>query len=252
MPAKTENCVEITGLTKVYPGQRSPALDSVTFEIAQGDFFGLLGPNGAGKTTLISILCGILRPSAGAVSVFGVDALRHPGPIKARIGYVPQSVALYEELTARENFLLFGRLYGLGGARLHESVDRCFELCGIGDKADDRVSTLSGGMKRLANLMVGVIHEPSLLILDEPTVGVDIHSRHRIHETLVRMHKSGVCMIYTSHYLEEAERLCTRIAVIDEGRIATIGGTAELLEQKKDCHTLEDLFIALTGKEIRG
>lgn len=244
-----EKIVLAENVTKTYDQAVGPILKGVSLSVDRGEFFGLLGPNGAGKTTLISILSGILQPDVGAVSVVGVDVRRHSGHVKRRIGLVTQDVALYEELTGRENFEIFGRLYGLRGARLRERIDECLETTGLAKSVDARISTYSGGMKRLANLVVGILHEPDLLILDEPTVGVDVHSRHRIYECLLRMNREGMSIVYTSHYIEEAEKLCSRIAIIDAGRILASGAPSELISTGGHAN-LEQVFLQLT-KEVR-
>ena len=248
MDNSVEPIITIQNLTKRYPLLDRPVLDSISLTIGRGEFFGLLGPNGAGKTTFISILCGILSPNQGKANIFGVDIAHHPKKIKGRIGLVSQDIALYEELTARENFTLFGRLYGLRGKYLKERIDSCLEITGLRRKADYRILTFSGGMKRLANLVIGMLHEPSLLILDEPTLGIDTQARHRILEILTSLNKNGVSMIYTTHYIEEAERLCSRVAIIDKGCILDQGPPHKLLRRDSGFNNLEQLFLHLTGK----
>lgn len=243
--------ITIHNLTKTYSFLNQPALNDISLTIYKGEFFGLLGPNGAGKTSLISILCGILKPQQGEITILDHEMTYHPGSIKKYIGLVTQDIALYEELTAWENFTLFGRLYGLGGKKLKERIEECLEITGLKEWAKRRVSTFSGGMKRLTNLVIGMLHEPTLLILDEPTVGIDTQSRHRIFEILTSINKTGVSLIYTTHYLEEAEQLCSRIAIIDRGIILDQGSPQELLSRDSGWENLEQLFLHLTGRKIR-
>jgi ABC-2 type transport system ATP-binding protein len=205
------------------------AVDSVGFSIGRGETYGLLGPNGAGKTTTISMLCGILRRDGGTVLVDG-----HPiGPsttsAKGAIGFVPQDLAIYPDLTARENLVFFGRLYGLGGRALRTRVDAVLDTVGLLDRATDRTDQFSGGMKRRLNIAVGLLHEPKLLVLDEPTVGVDPQSRNAILSSVEALGSAGMAILYTTHYMEEAERLCHRVGIIDEGRLRAEGTRRELV-----------------------
>jgi len=228
-PVNLVPLIEITDLTKVYRGGQRPALDGLALTIRRGAFFGLLGPNGAGKSTLISILCGLLLPTRGAVRVLGTDVQTDAARVKSAIGLVPQDLALYPTLTARENLSFFGRMQSLGGARLQERVAACLAIARLEDLADRRVDTFSGGLKRRLNLVIGLIHEPQLLILDEPTVGIDPQSRNFIHEALRSLHQAGMTILYTTHYMEEAENLCDDIAIIDHGKILAHGTVPELL-----------------------
>jgi len=205
------------------------AVDHISFAVRTGEIFGLLGPNGAGKSTLISILCGLLAPTRGVVRVLGTDVQADAARVKSAIGLVPQDLALYPTLSARENLLFFGRMQGLSGARLKARVAACLAIARLDDLADRRVDTYSGGLKRRLNLVIGLIHEPQLLILDEPTVGIDPQSRNFIHEALRTLHQAGMTILYTTHYMEEAENLCDDIAIIDRGRILARGTVPELL-----------------------
>jgi ABC-2 type transport system ATP-binding protein len=210
-----------SGLRKSY-GQRL-AVDGVSFSIAADECYGLLGPNGAGKTTTISMLCGLVPSDEGEITING-----HAGgtlEAKASVGYVPQDLALYPDLTALENLTFFGELYGLTGKELHGRIGETLELVGLADRAKDRVGTYSGGMKRRANMAAGLLHRPKLLVLDEPTVGVDPQSRNAILETVGRL---GIAVLYTTHYMEEAAKLCDRIGIIDDGHLIA-EGTAEAL-----------------------
>jgi ABC-2 type transport system ATP-binding protein len=205
------------------------AVDGVGFHIDRGETYGLLGPNGAGKTTSISIICGLLERDGGEVSVAGqavdIDAVQ----AKAAIGYVPQDLAIYPDLSARENLRFFGKLQRMKGARLDERVAAVLELTGLADRADDRTDDYSGGMKRRLNIGIGLLHQPQLLVLDEPTVGVDPQSRNAILEAVEELRSGGMSILYTTHYLEEAERLCDRIGIIDQGRILAEGTRRELV-----------------------
>jgi ABC-2 type transport system ATP-binding protein len=226
-PATDDVVLSCRGLRKVY-GERV-AVDGVGFSIARGETYGLLGPNGAGKTTTISIVCGLLTRDAGDVIVAG----RPMGPgataAKAAIGLVPQDVALYDDLSAEENLRFFGRLQGLDRRELTRRVSEALELVGLTDRARDRVSEYSGGMKRRANIAAGLLHRPQLLMLDEPTVGVDPQSRNAILESVEALGGEGLSVLYTTHYMEEAERLCDRIGILDEGRLVAEGTRRELV-----------------------
>jgi ABC-2 type transport system ATP-binding protein len=216
-----------SGLTKRF-GDRV-AVDGVSLSIAPGETYGLLGPNGAGKTTTISMVCGLVVPDGGSVAVAGRPVRPDDPEGKARIGLVPQEIALYPDLTARENLAFFGRLQGLRRAELAERVGAVLALVGLAERADDRVDTYSGGMKRRANIAAGLLHEPDLLVLDEPTVGVDPQSRNAILESIEELGGAGLSVLYTTHYMEEAERLCDRIGIIDEGRLVAEGTRDELV-----------------------
>jgi ABC-2 type transport system ATP-binding protein len=195
------------------------ALDGVSFTVAEGEIFGLLGPNGAGKTTLLSILSCLLEASAGEARLLGRPVSLVDRELRRWIGIVPQELAIYGELTARENLSFFGELYGLAGPLLHRRVEEVLAASGLEDRADDRVDTFSGGMKRRLNLGAGLVHEPRLLLLDEPTAGVDPQSRNHLFEEIRRVNRAGVTIIYTSHYMEEVQALCTRMGIMDHGRL---------------------------------
>jgi linearmycin/streptolysin S transport system ATP-binding protein len=220
------------------------AVDDVTFHIAPGETYGLLGPNGAGKTTTISVIAGILEAEHGEVLIAGERMSPTATKPKAMVGYVPQDIALYPDLTACENLMFFGRLMGISGSALKERTREVLRLTGLADRADDRTSTFSGGMKRRLNIGIGLIHQPRLLILDEPTVGVDPQSRNSILESVDEMANNGMAVLYTTHYMEEAERLCDRIGIIDDGKIVAEGSQRELVE-KLGGH--DKLHIGITG-----
>jgi len=236
-------------LAKTYRGAGVPAVAGIDLSIARGEFFGLLGPNGAGKTTTLSMLCGLVAPTAGRVQVDGRD-LSDPAA-RRMLGLVPQDIALYGTLTVRENLRYFGRMHGLRGPHLEARVDACLAMVALAETADRRVGELSGGMKRRANLAAGVVHEPSILLLDEPTVGVDAQSRNAIFDTLSVLAAAGLTIVYTTHYMEEAERLCRRVAVMDHGKMLVEGPPDALIAGHPGCETLEDLFLALTGRALR-
>jgi ABC-2 type transport system ATP-binding protein len=220
--------LECRGLVKQFGARR--AVDDVSFTIARGETYGLLGPNGAGKTTTISMICGLLRRDAGEVTVAGHPMALDAVEAKAALGLVPQDLALYEDLTARENLRFFGRLQRLKGADLHERVEEALDVVGLADRGDERIETYSGGMKRRANIAVGLLHRPHLLVLDEPTVGVDPQSRNAILEAVEALSERGLSVLYTTHYMEEAERLCDRIGIIDDGRIVAAGTRRQLID----------------------
>jgi ABC-2 type transport system ATP-binding protein len=221
--------LEASGLRKRFG--KLTAVDGVTLEIAAGETYGLLGPNGAGKTTTVSMICGLLEPDEGEVIVAGSSMNGSSTKAKAHIGYVPQEIALYLDLTAHENLRFFGRLYALSGADLATRVGRVLELVGLADRADERVAHYSGGMQRRLNIAAGLLHDPKLLILDEPTVGVDPQSRNAILENVADLAKTGVAVLYTTHYMEEAERLCDRVGIIDEGKVIAEGTRRELVDK---------------------
>jgi ABC-2 type transport system ATP-binding protein len=204
------------------------ALDDVSFEVKKGETFGLLGPNGAGKTTTIQLLCGLLKPDSGTVTL---DGKTDPTLVKVRLslGMVPQTLAIYEELSAEENLRFFGRIYGLSGQHLKERVKDCLEIAGLTQRSKERVSKYSGGMKRRLNMVCSLLHEPPLLLLDEPTVGVDPQSRNSIFDTIESMKKQGRTIIYTTHYMEEAERICDRVAILDYGKILDMDSVHNLI-----------------------
>ncbi len=206
------------------------AVDDISFELERGETFGLLGPNGAGKTTTINMLVGVLAPDGGSITVDGV-ADPTAAPVRRKIGNAPQALALYEDLTAQENLLFFGRLYRLSRAQLTERVSYALELAGLTDRRNDLVKTFSGGMKRRLNLACAIVHDPPILLLDEPTVGVDPQSRNLIFENIEQLRKQGRTIVYTTHYMEEAQRLCDRVAIVDHGKLLALDTIDRLIEQ---------------------
>lgn len=243
--------LRVSGLSHIYNGNTTPALNDLDLSVQAGEIFGLLGPNGAGKTTAISVMSTLLRPLAGRVFICGQDALRHPRRVRSLIGVVPQRIALFETLTASENLDYFGRLYGLSGSGLKAAVRDGLQIAGLEDRAHQAVNTFSGGMKRRVNLAAGILHRPRLLFLDEPTVGIDAQSRNQILENLLRLHEQGVTIIYTTHYMDEVQRICSRLAIMNQGRILVQDRTDELMQRHTDCADLGELYLKLTGKHLR-
>ena len=220
--------LQVTDLVKSYGGK--PAVAGVSFSISSGECFGLLGPNGAGKTTTILSICGLIKPDSGQVEIG--EGKHNPSTSRTRrdIGYVPQEIAVYEDLSGRENLRFFGRLYGLGSKQLKDRVNATLDFVDLASRADQKVGTYSGGMKRRLNIAASLLHEPGLLILDEPTVGIDPQSRNSILDNLAALRSSGTAVLYTSHYMEEVERLCDRIAIMDDGKILSEGTRGSLIE----------------------
>jgi ABC-2 type transport system ATP-binding protein len=223
--------LEVRDLRKRYGA--TVALDGVSFDVHEGEMFGLLGPNGAGKTTLLSIISCLTEAGSGEVRLLGRRLTESDREVRRLIGFVPQELAVYGELTARENLLFFGELYGLGGPALRGRVGELLAAVGLTDKAGDRVRTFSGGMKRRLNLAAGLVHGPRLVLLDEPTVGVDPQSRNHIFEEVRRLNGAGLTIIYTSHYMEEVQALCERIGIMDHGRLQACDTLPRLLQQLK-------------------
>jgi ABC-2 type transport system ATP-binding protein len=242
----TLSMLRVENLTKRY-GQRV-AVDAISFGIEQGETVGLLGPNGAGKTTTIAMICGIARPDGGDVSLGGTSMLRNANALKRRVGLVPQDLALYEELSAWANLQLFGGLYGLGDAQLRPRGEAALSLVGLADRSKDRVSTFSGGMKRRLNIAAALLHDPDLILLDEPTVGVDPQSRNAIFDNLEELKGRGKTLLYTTHYMEEAERLCDRVLILDHGRVLANDTVPHFKQQYTN---LEAAFMQLTGRALR-
>jgi ABC-2 type transport system ATP-binding protein len=231
------------------------AVDDVSFSLNRGELVGLLGPNGAGKSTTVSMIAGLLTPERGEVLIEGKPLGGDTDPAKRRVGLVPQDLALYEELSARENLKFFGALYDLAGRTLDEAMTSALTLVGLADRARDAVKTFSGGMKRRLNLAAGLLHDPDILLLDEPTVGVDPQSRNAIFDNLEHLKAQGKALLYTTHYMEEAERLADRIVVIDRGHaiaddtIAGLQARVPAIDGKPA--TLESVFLTLTGRSLR-
>lgn len=246
-----EAIVSIRSVTKQYKGSLQPAIHDLNLQIPAGSVFGLLGPNGAGKSTLVMMLCGLMNPGAGAIHVLGMNTMENGAAIRKRIGVATQEIALFPTLTATENLQYFGKMYGLQTNVIKRKIADYLEVFGLSDKAHKRVHTFSGGMKRRLNLIAALLHDPTLLILDEPTAGVDVQSRNILLEFLMTLKTKNSTIIYSSHFLEEAEKICTHMAIIDEGKLVTEGSPTEMITAHSDCTTLESLFLKLTGKHIR-
>lgn len=224
-----ELVLDIQHLSKKY-GKKA-ALEDISFSVKAGTCFGLLGPNGAGKSTTMKILTGIVDADNGNVMILGMDSKEHSHSIKQKVGYVPQSITLYEELNAYDNLLFFGQMYGVKGKLLQERITKVLTQTGLLDRAKDKIKEYSGGMKRRINIAAALLHDPKILILDEPTVGIDPQSRNHIFDMIRGLKDEGVTIIYSTHYMEEVEVLCDEIAIIDNGKIIIQGNLKELLEQ---------------------
>lgn len=230
------NILEVHNLAKNYGD--FTAVKGISFDIKEGEIFSLLGPNGAGKTTTISMLSTLYTPTSGDATIAGYSITKDPMAVKQVIGVVPQEIALYEDLTARENLIFWGQMYGLSGRSLHSRVDEVLEQIGLADKAKNRVKTYSGGMKRRVNIGVGLLHKPRLLFMDEPTVGIDPQSRRAILDTVKDLNKQGMTVLYTTHYMEEAQELSDRVGIIDHGELIALGTQDELTRQVGQTDTL--------------
>ena len=242
--------IDIRDLRKTYRGAAAPSVDGLTLHVSEGEFFGLLGPNGAGKTTTLSILAGLLPFDSGTVHLCDLDVRRDRARIRRLIGVVPQDIALYPELTAAENLHFFGRMHGLPTRTLGERIDTDVDRLDLRAHLHKRIEHLSGGMKRKLNLLVALLHRPRILFLDEPTVGVDVHSRQDIIAHLRALNADGMTIVYTSHDLVEAERLCTRVALMNRGAAVCEGSPGPLLAEAS-LPSLEELFIARTEEAER-
>lgn len=243
--------IKIEQLSKKYKGADDYSVYKLDLTIEEGEIFGLLGPNGAGKTTLISMLSSLLEPTTGSFSIDGLTYGKNRSQLKQLIGIVPQEYALYPTLTAFENLRYFGSMYGLKGIMLRDSIAQHLETLGLSHFADKKIAKFSGGMKRRVNLIASILHQPKVLFLDEPTVGVDVQSKNVIIEHLKQLNSNGTTIIYTSHHLNEAEHFCTQVAILDLGKIICIGKPAELIARQNDATTLEEVFLAKTGKSLR-
>ena len=237
-----EPLLEVSGIAKRFGAVQ--AVDDLSFQVAPGETYGLLGPNGAGKSTAISMIAGLIEPDRGRINLGGQAMTTRSTTTRADIGLVPQEIAVYPDLTARENLRFFGRLYRIGGEDLDRRVAEVLEVIGLADRADDRSGKFSGGMKRRLNIGIGLLHRPRLLVLDEPTVGIDPQSRNSILEAVASLSAAGMAVLYTTHYMEEAERLCDRIGIVDEGRMLAEGTPKDLTRSIEE-H--DSLHIGATG-----
>jgi len=243
--------IYINDLQKQYPGAETAALQRLSLCFEKGIIAGLLGPNGAGKTTTISILCGLVQADSGQVEVLGLNCNSYIAEIQKKIGVVPQQVALYPQLTALENLEYIGRLYKIDKKELKKKVNILLDRFGLAAHAKKRISQYSGGMKRRANIIAGLLHDPELLILDEPTAGVDVQSRAMILDFLKEYNSEGKTILYTSHLLEEAEKICHDVAIVDAGKLVVQGSPGDLIQQAAACTNLEEVFLYYTGKPVR-
>ncbi len=246
-----EETIRVDQLSKRYAGSDRYALKELSLAIKKREIFGLLGPNGAGKTTLISILCGMVKPTSGELWFNDLNYRQHRRKIQRYIGVVPQEYALYPTLTAVENLYYFGSLYGLSSSDLRQRIADGLERVGLTDFAQKPIKTFSGGMQRRVNILAGILHRPDVLFLDEPTVGVDVHSKEVIMALLKELNTQGTTIIYSSHHLNEAQHFCTKIAIIDEGKIIVEGQPQQLISNVAGATTLENVFIHLTGSQLR-
>ncbi len=245
------NIVEVISLKKMYKNADSFAIDNLSFKIKKGEIFGLLGPNGAGKTTTIKILTGLLEPNLGEVLISGMSIKNSLKKIKSLIGVVPQEIALYPSLTTFDNLRIFGTLYSIPPRELKVRILDLLQVYGLENKSNQKVKNLSGGMKRRLNIIAGILHSPQLLILDEPTAGIDVQSKKFILANLKELNRLGTTILYTSHFMEEAEKFCTDIAIIDQGRVIANNTPEKLINQTDGCVNLEEVFLKLTGRHIR-
>jgi len=243
--------LEVRNLRKTYGS--IVAVDDVSFGVGRGELVAVLGPNGAGKTTTVSIISGLVTPDLGEVSIGGARLRGDADPLKRRIGLVPQDIALYDELSARDNLRFFGALFGLGGKAVDTAIHSVLAWVGLAERARDRVGTFSGGMKRRLNLAAGLLHDPDILLLDEPTVGVDPQSRNAIFDNLEDLKRRGKTLLYTTHYMEEAERLADRVVIIDRGRVVADDSVMSLRGSLSAAASvsLEEVFLSLTGRSLR-
>lgn len=243
--------LSIENLTKRYKNGDRDVLKGLNFTVNSGEIYGFLGPNGAGKSTTIKILSGLIPYDKGTISIMGENFNDNRKLIKKSIGIVPQDIAIFPTLTAYENLKIFGGIYGIKNKILKERITYLLELFGLDEHRYKKVEHYSGGMKRRINLIVGILHEPALLLLDEPTVGIDVQSKNVILENLKMLNGNGTTILYTSHNMEEAQQFCTKVGIIDEGKIITEGIPSELISKSPNYTNLESVYLELTGKKLR-
>ena len=246
-----EYAIEINNLRKHYKGAEHPSLDGLSLNFEKGRISGLLGPNGAGKTTTISILCGLVGADSGSATVLGLNAATAKNQILRKTGIVTQHVALYPTLSGFENLMYIGDLYEIPTSKLKSKINDLLERFGLQQNAHKLVKNYSGGMKRRCNIIAALLHDPELLILDEPTAGVDVHSRTMILDFLLDYNATGKTILYTSHLLEEAERVCSQVAIVDLGKLVVQGSVDELKASIEGVKNLEDVFLHYTGRSLR-
>ena len=245
---QTNNIIEVKDLKKEYPGG-TKAVRGVTFNVAKGEFFGFLGPNGAGKSTTMNMMVNLVKKSSGTIHIDGYSMDEHPDEIYKRVGFAMQEVGLDETATAREMLMLHGRLYHMAPAEIDTQIKKLLKLVELEKVADRYASTYSGGMRRRFDLALSLIHKPTVLFLDEPTTGLDPHARQLIWNHLRKLNEEGMTIFLTTHFMEEAEELCDRIAIMDNGKIVTEGTVAELLKKHK-AKNLEEVFLGTTGSNL--
>lgn len=243
--------IQIQQLSKKYKNTEDYSVFELDLNIEEKEIFGLLGPNGAGKTTLISLLSSLIKPTSGSFTINGLTFKKNKNQLKQIIGIVPQEYALYPSLSAYENLHYFGSMYGLKGKELKDKILNSLKKLGLEKFSHKKIETFSGGMKRRVNLLASILHNPKVLFLDEPTVGVDVQSKNVIIAYLKQLNQQGTTIIYTSHHLNEAETFCSRVAIIDHGKIITKGKPEDLIKDHKNAHNLEDVFLDITGKALR-
>lgn len=240
--------IQVQNLSKTF--QKLKAVDDVSFHISKGEIFGLLGPNGAGKSTTLNMMSTILKSDEGSIIIDGVEVESNAKACKHLIGVVPQEISLYEDLSAYENLLFWGNLYGVPSKELKETIDTTLNLIGLLDRKNDLIKTYSGGMKRRVNIAAALLHKPKVLLMDEPTVGIDPQSRNHIFEVIEKLNNQGMTIIYTTHYMEEVERLCNRIAIIDSGKIIAQGTQSELKEMVQTKESIQLEFEMLSEGQV--
>lgn len=246
-----EPVLQITQLVKKYHSTEQSVLQRLDMSILPGEIFGFLGPNGTGKTTTVNILAGLLKPDSGDVRVLGKPLAQNRRFIRENIGVVPQNIALFPELTALENLKVFGAMYELPKDLLKHRISRLLDLFGLASAAKKPVKTYSGGMKRSINIIAGILHEPRLLMLDEPTVGIDVQTKALILENLRQLNREGTTILYTSHDMDEAQHFCTRVGIIDHGKLIADDTPDALIASCPGCSNLEGVYLQLTGKSLR-
>jgi len=252
MEVKMSVILKTKDLTKKYDDKI--VVDNLNIEINEGEIFGLLGPNGAGKSTTMNMICNLIRPTYGSVEFMGKSLKKNKKELLSKLGYIPQELAIHESLKAWENVELFTSLFGIKGKELKDRIDESLDYVGLSERREDYAKNFSGGMKRRLNIACAIGHHPNLLIFDEPTVGIDPQSRNFILEKIKESNRNGATVIYTSHYMEEVEAICDRIAIMDNGKLIAIGSSEELKKlvvDDADSITLEEVFLTLTGKKLR-
>ena len=241
--------LEVIHLGKRYKGVSKDVLADLNFNVKKGEIFGLLGPNGAGKTTTISILATLIKPSRGRVLISGVDVVKQPVKARQHISLIPQEIALFPTLTGRENLCYFGTLYGLGKKELAQKIPEVLDLFELNEFSNRQVKKCSGGIQRRFNIACGILHDPALILLDEPAVGMDIHSRNAMLDQIQHLSRKGSSLIYTTHYMEEAQKICSRVLIMDKGVCLAEGRPEDLIRGNDNCCNLDELFLTVTEKE---